>query len=142
MKVNFAVLAEYANLTADGRLNIMGVFNRIYASTFPARHVTMQLVMRLAAHPAEYGKPQQVNVRLANADGHKLFELGAEITVTDDPTRLGYVDQILGLNNIPFATAGDYSFDVLINNNHEFAIPLQVGLMPPPPAVPPTSTAP
>jgi len=45
MKARIAVLADYANVTADRKLNVMGVFNVINASRVPAIHRQMQLVV-------------------------------------------------------------------------------------------------
>ena len=49
MRVPLAVLADYANVTTDGKLNIMGIFNRIFASALPVVHPQMRLVMRFQA---------------------------------------------------------------------------------------------
>lgn len=126
MKVIFAVLADYANVSAEGKLNVMGIFNFIHVSSVPARHTSMNLVMRLQAHPAEYGSSQRVRVSFADADGNRVFNLEGDIAVGTDPHRLGYFDQIIGLNNLPLPKLGDYSFDILVNEQHEFSVPLKV----------------
>jgi hypothetical protein len=126
MKVTLAVLADYANVSQEGKLNIMGIFNQLSTGRFPVAHPSMNLVLRLSAHPIEFGRPQAVRVALAGPDGEKIFELGGDITVQGEPGQTVYSDQILTLNNLVFPKAGDYSFDVLVNNNHEASVPLKV----------------
>jgi len=55
MKLTLFLAADYANITREGKLNVMGIFNDIYARTFPARHSSMHLVAKLGAELGEYG---------------------------------------------------------------------------------------
>jgi len=32
------LVADYANVTDNGKLNVMGIFQRLHAREFPARH--------------------------------------------------------------------------------------------------------
>ena len=52
MLVKLAVLADYANVTSDGKLNILGIFDRMNVLNLPAVHPQMNLVLRLEAHRA------------------------------------------------------------------------------------------
>jgi hypothetical protein len=53
MKQLLFLAADYANITGDGKLNVMGIFNDIYSFNFPARHSSMHLVARLGAELSE-----------------------------------------------------------------------------------------
>jgi hypothetical protein len=51
MHVNLAVLCDAANVSREGKLNILGEFDSIHASSFPLTYPTMVLVVRMEAHP-------------------------------------------------------------------------------------------
>ncbi len=55
MRVALGVLADYANVSADGKLNIMGVFQIVNVIQFPHVHAQMDLVLTLEADPSEAG---------------------------------------------------------------------------------------
>jgi hypothetical protein len=47
MKPLLFLAADYASVTGDGKLNVMGIFNDINAFNFPARHSSMHLIAKL-----------------------------------------------------------------------------------------------
>ena len=131
MEVTLALLADYANLTADGKLNIMGTFDTIFAERFPAVHPQMQLILRLSANPAEVGARKKLEIKLMTEDGRQMFSISAEFgfQVKDPALPVGLemkTDQIIGLNNIRFESAGDYQFAILINDDTKETVPLKV----------------
>jgi hypothetical protein len=127
MDVTLALLADGANVTQDGKLNILGVFNALGAATFPATHPQMYLVMRFEAPRAEEGKTKQIEIHLADSDGNKLFTVATTLVVPQgtpgSPIRLNH---ILALNGIRFDRAGDYVFNVLIGDDHKAGIDLKL----------------
>lgn len=46
MEVSLALLADYANVTREGKLNLLGLFDRIDARAVPWVHPQMQLVLQ------------------------------------------------------------------------------------------------
>jgi hypothetical protein len=64
MKIIFSVLADSANITREGKLNILGIFDSIQVQQFPVTHPQMQLVMRFEADRAEAGKSKKAEVPL------------------------------------------------------------------------------
>ena len=52
MDVTLALLADAANVSQDGKLNILGIFNGLGAAAFPATHPSMHLVLRFEASRA------------------------------------------------------------------------------------------
>jgi hypothetical protein len=49
MEVSLLLTADYASVSKDNKLNIMGIFSRIYVREFPGRHTQMFLVVQLRA---------------------------------------------------------------------------------------------
>lgn len=131
MEVSLALLADYANVTAEGKLNILGVFDTIFADRFPAVHPQMQLILRLEANPAEAGARKKLELKLMTADGHTRFAIGAELgfEVKDPSKPVGEMmktDQIIGLQNVRFEVPGDYQIAILVNEETKKTIPLKV----------------
>ena len=118
MRVSLAVLCDYANVTREGKLNIMGIFDTIFAQSFPARHTAMNLVLRLVADPQEFGKTQRISIQLMDEDGKRMFEAEAEMLPQGQGSTPANVDQILGLGNLVFPKPGTYCFSVVINGTH------------------------
>ena len=71
MEVDLAVIADAANVSQEGKLNILGVFDTIWAREFPFRHATMVLVVRVRADFTE-GGGHPLEVRLVDADGAQI----------------------------------------------------------------------
>ena len=120
MRLAIGLLADYANVTADGKLNIMGVFNVVNAPQFPFVLPLMHLVVTLEAYSAEIGHKQEIEVKLMSPDGAPLFAAGGELEVPrhGDPRLSGMpvgINHIIGLQNLRFERPGDYHFAVLIN---------------------------
>lgn len=129
MNVVFAVLADSANISQEGKLNILGNFANISATKFPTRHPQMQLVLRMEASPAEVGAEKNIEVTMIDADGERIASFKGEFTVPE-PKVAGEMVQmqtIIGLRDTVFPKAGRYAIHVLINGNEEARVPLTLG---------------
>ena len=81
MEISLALLADAANVSQQGKLNILGVFDQLRCSQFPCSHPTMVLVLQLHAGPAEYDEQKEIIIRLVDEDGRRLLEVKANLTV-------------------------------------------------------------
>jgi len=113
------LVADYANLTGDGKLNVMGIFNIINAPSFPAKHSEMYLISKLYASPAEYGQTRKLTIKLLNEDGtQEVVNFSHDFVV---PTGSGgkrvETNHIVRLTDIIFPNAGSYQFSVLVDND-------------------------
>ncbi len=133
MKVTLAVLADYANITREGKLNILGIFDVIHAQNFPMTHPQMQLVMRFEADIAEAGKTKKLEIKLMDADGKTLFVLNGSFTLGQgQPGEVMVSNQILTINMMKFENPGSYEFKILINDELKAEVPLKVVKYTPP----------
>lgn len=129
MKVALSVLADYANVSAEGKLNIMGVFQVIYAAQFPHVHPQMHLILTLEADASEMGNKKQLEIKLMGPDGAPVLGVGGEMEVPKAGPFLGTaigLNHILGFQGVRFDKPGDYQFAVLVGGDHKQSIPLKV----------------
>lgn len=127
MRVKLAMLADYANVTTEGKLNILGIFDRIAVTKLPAVHPQMQFVMRLEAHPAEAGRKHSLEVRLHDPDGQTIFDIQGDLVVQPrGPGETIFTNQIITLNNLQLPKVGGYIFVVIIDNDLKTEVPLMV----------------
>lgn len=129
MDVTVAVLADYANVSKDGKLNIMGTFQEINATELPFQLPQMYLVLSFIAGPAEFGSTKNLRVVLLHSDGQEVFALEAQMQVPVNaarPGRRAYINETIGLAGVPFQQAGDYAFSILVGDDEKATVPLYV----------------
>jgi hypothetical protein len=126
MQVKLALLADYANVTAEGKLNILGIFDRITVQELPVVHPQMHLILRLESHAAERSRVHNVEIRLYDPDGQTVFEVKGEMVPHGEGGVTSATNQILTLNNLQLAIAGGYMFVVFVDNDLKSEIPLGV----------------
>jgi hypothetical protein len=132
VQVKLALLADYANVTAEGKLNILGIFDRIGVGQVPAMHPQMHLILRLEAHPAERGRAHKIEIRLHDPDGKTVFDVHGDFVPQGPTGETIATNQILTLNNLQLVKAGGYMFIVFVNNDLKAEVPLHVEVGAPP----------
>jgi hypothetical protein len=133
VNVALALLADAANLSADGKLNILGVFNTIFSDQYPAVHPDMKLVLRLQLHPAELEHPKQVSVQFRNDEGRRIDGFGADFTVQATPAmgtggEMLTTDSVVSVSNLYLESPGMYEFVILVNGEVKAQVPLKARL--------------
>ena len=131
MQVKLALLADYANVTAEGKLNILGIFDRINVPELPVVHPQMHLILRLEAHSAERNRAHNVEIRLHDPDGQTIFEVTGDMVPQGVAGQTVSTNQILTLNNLQLTKTGGYNFVVLVNNDLKSEVLLEVELAAP-----------
>ena len=127
MEVPLAVLADAANVSREGKLNIFGIFNRLWAVQFPAKHHQAELVMVFEADAGEAEQKKNVGVLLRDSDGNKI--LGVEEEFILPKARPGQpirINHILSLPGIPLPKPGDYVFTIMVNGETKASVPFGV----------------
>jgi len=128
MEVDLALLADAATIDAAGKLNILGVFDRISTGSFPAQHGHMVLVLRFSAGVGEIGK-HRVEISLRDPRGERVVQLNGDMQLGAGRAGMSEglkVPHILHLDGMVFPFAGQYAFDVAIDGEHHVTVPLHV----------------
>src|SRR5262245_48714476 len=126
-----ALLADAANVSREGKLNVLGVFDTIYARTFPVAHPQMQLVLRLEGDATDAGTTRRLEVQLVAPDGAVLARLPVAMNVPQPETgERVRPDHILTFANLAFAQPGRYALRVVLDDGTETMLPLRVEQVP------------
>lgn len=127
MKIPVAFLADEANISQDGKLNVMGIFDRIAASAFPTVHPKMVFVFRIHAEFTDVGRTAAVQVRLVDEDGGVIFEANGEIvSPTVNPGEFSTANQVFSLVGVQFSQPGVYKFLVSVDELELHETPFMV----------------
>jgi len=128
MEVDLALLADAATIDGSGKLNILGIFDRLATGAFPTRHPRMALVLRFSAGVHEVGK-HQVGIVLKAPDGGEVVRIDGEMSLAAGPGQVSsgvLVPHVLNLDGLVFPAPGQYAFDVSVDGEHHVLIPLKV----------------
>jgi hypothetical protein len=134
MRLLLFVAADCANISADQKLNVMGIFNEIRAPKFPARHPSIHLVVKLAAELGEYGQKRDLTVNLHDPDGQPIMSLTGQVEV---PKPTGgtrpEINAIFNIRDVTFQRPGPHQFIVLVDKDFKGDLPINVVELPSPP---------
>src|SRR5918911_885570 len=91
MHVSFALLADGANLSQEGKLNILGVFDAVQVASLPAVHPRAHLVVRLKGTRADAGS-HTLALSWVNPVGEVLWSTNGQLGVEDPPQGVTEMD--------------------------------------------------
>src|SRR5690606_13334962 len=114
MHVAFALFADAANLSQEGKLNILGVFDALQVGQTPAVHPRAHLVVRFKASPDDAGIHDLAFQWLA-PDGTELWSTSGELEVTNPPAGVMEMDvPFIAAVDLPIPEPGAYRMHILL----------------------------
>jgi hypothetical protein len=124
MKIDLSLLCDAATVDPSGKLNVLGVFDRIHAREFPARHGRLCLVLRLETRAVDAGE-RIAEIRLVTPAGEDLVRLDGKIQIGPaSGDTISRIPQVLNLDGIVFPEAGTYRFEVSVDGEPMASVPL------------------
>lgn len=135
MQIVLFLAADYAKADASGKLDILGIFNRINAPAFPAVHRTLYLVIRIIAAVGEYDVDHPFKLLFVNEDGEEQPPTIEGVMRFEKPKSGVQVqaDTIVELGDLVLPKPGRYEFRLVINQDVKGVLPLEI-VQPHPPA--------
>lgn len=126
MIVSFALFADAANLSQEGKLNILGVFDAVQVGQMPAVHPRAHLVVRLKGTPQDVGV-HRVALRWLNPAGTELWSSEGQVELAPPPQAVTEVDiPLIATIDLPLDVPGAYSMQIAVNDERHAEVPLQV----------------
>ena len=128
MRLRLAVSADYANLSSDGKLNIMGVFHSISPLAFPAALSNGFLVLEWEAGPAEVGVQRTVKIAFVEPHGAEKVAVSAPVVIPEAkrPGSPALFNQIVNVAGTPLERSGEHAFYILADNDEKGRVELFV----------------
>jgi len=136
MDVTLAVLADYANISREGKLNILGVFTDVNPPFLPWNLPQMYVVVSVEAGASEAGIEMPFRILLWDGDGKEILNLEQKVP-TPAPSRPGVratINNIIALAGIPFNKPGEYAFYIHVAGEEKRRIAFRVNEPPGTPA--------
>ncbi|MHB1345537.1 MAG: DUF6941 family protein [Thermoleophilia bacterium] len=130
MRIDLALLGDYAIADKMDKLTVAGIFRDIYAVSVPFARPVMYLALTVAVEPLD-GPKHHLSVRMIDPDGKDVIpELHADMEVArPDPETDATMNLVLELNGVQFATTGTHCFDIFLDGRFTERVPLEVGLL-------------
>lgn len=127
-RMRMGVLCDHALISQDGKLSLIGIFDRIMVPGLPIQHPRFFVVAVFDMAPGNY----TVRVELLDPTGHNVLrEQDVEIPVS--VAGLGESGNLLAeLNMLPLDFAGRYDFNLYVGENRAGTISLTIEVGRPP----------
>lgn len=134
MNIQVAVLCDAAT-DDNGKLNLLGAFDTIYARELPAIHPQCSVALRVTFFNGDEGK-HTLRLNFVDADGKSIMPdfppIPVEVVLPDD-VHFGTRNFIINIQQLKFDEPGLYSVDVSLDDQSQASIPLLVKHVPPAP---------
>ena len=128
MHVSFALFADAANLSQEGKLNILGVFDALQVGTLPALHPRATLVVHLKGSPTDVGS-HRVSLQWLSPGGNELWSSEGELGIAAPPPGVVEMDfPVIAQLDLPLDLAGSYLMRVGLDGQTHAEVPIQVRL--------------
>jgi hypothetical protein len=131
MNIQVAVLCDAAT-EDNGKLNLLGAFDTIFAPQLPAVHPQCAVALRVTFMSGDEGA-RKLKLNFVDADGKSIMppiEIPVAVSLPDDGLFLTR-NFIVNIQQLKFAEAGLYSVDVRLDDKSQAGIPLSVKMIPP-----------
>jgi hypothetical protein len=116
MHVSFALFADAANLSQEGKLNILGVFDAVQVGSIPSVHPRAHLVVRLKGSSQDAGV-HTVSLRWINPSGVELWSSQGELEVTPPPAAVLEMDfPLIAAIDLPLDQPGAYTMQIALDD--------------------------
>ncbi len=117
MHVSFALFADAANISQEGKLNILGVFDALQVANLPAVHPRATMVVRIKALPDDVGR-HVLAFAWVSPDGDEMWSSSGELEVGAPPAGATELDvPVIAAIDLPIQTAGTHVMRVALDGD-------------------------
>jgi hypothetical protein len=133
MNVSFALFCDAANLSQEGKLNILGVFDAVQVVAVPTIHPRAHLVVRFKGRRTDVGS-HSVVLRWTGPEGKELWSSGGQLDVGTPPAGVTEMDlPLIAAIDLPIESPGTHTMTIALDGSRQADVILQVRSGPPVP---------
>ena len=127
MHVEFCTLADHANETIDGRLDVSGISDSLSGRSFPVSVGPKSLVLRLGIEPGDQMYTHSVLVLIEGAEGGRVLEIEGKVPISHDgSSQSSHLNRIFAFRELRFPRPGRYGLRVMIDGTKDRIMPFRV----------------
>jgi len=133
MNIQVAVLCDAAT-DDNGKLNLLGAFDTIYAQQLPAVHPQCSLALRVTFGHEDEGD-HDLRLNFVDADGRPIMPqipIPLKISLPGD-SHFTTRNFIVNIQQLKFESPGLYSMDIVLDGETHASIPMLIKYTPPVP---------
>jgi hypothetical protein len=112
MELRYALLSDFANVTQEGKLNVIGILDHLYAIQFPAIHRQLYLVTSIATDLEDENQTREILIEMINADGEVLHDLKGQVNFARGKQ---IFNQVHIFQDLRFEQPGPYQFNIFFD---------------------------
>lgn len=128
MHVSFALFADAANLSQEGKLNVLGVFDALQIGSLPAVHPRATLVIRLKADSDDVGL-HTMAFGWVGPGGDEIWSSSGEVEVGSPPPGAIEIDiPVIAAIDLPIQQAGTHTMRIELDGELRTELNLHVRL--------------
>jgi hypothetical protein len=131
MKVEIFTLCDFASADAGGKLNVIGIFDTIWARELPATYGLCAIAIRIRFDKIEEGL-KKLKLSFVDSDGNPVMpgmEMQIQVQVPP-PLQQSNAQVVFLIPQIKFSSFGEHSIDLAIDGRQEASTPLIVRQLP------------
>ena len=126
MHIAFALFADAANISQEGKLNILGVFDALQVAQLPAVHPRATLVVRVKGTAVDVGA-HSLGMAWVGPNGNELWGSQGQLDVGTPPNGVNELDfPIIAALDLPLDATGAYTMKLALDGNPAAEIKLMV----------------
>src|SRR5205823_14992945 len=114
-----------------GKMAVLGIFQHIWVTQFPAMHPRLHLVLRLKGKRTGVGE-QQVQIKLMDEMDVELLGGAGTVNFAEPPAGVTEIEAAAVLVfDVPFPRAGQYRSEITVDGARKATVPITGSHMPP-----------
>lgn len=120
MNVELLAFCDAAT-THGGKLNVLGIYDYVYANAAPARHAATAVAVRVEFSDLEFGQ-KHIEIRVVDPDGKAIAaakEFMVDVSSADPTMTTSTMNICMPMQDIPLERFGDYSLQLAIDKRIE-----------------------
>lgn len=126
MRVSFALFADAANLSQEGKLNVLGVFDALQVGSLPAVHPRANLVLHMKGSGTDVGA-HTVSFRWLSPSGQELWRSQGDLNVGPPPPGVVEMDlPLIAQFDLPMDSPGGYTMAIAVDDEPTIDVSVQV----------------
>lgn len=132
MRIAFTLFADAANLSQEGKLNVLGVFDAVQVGSLPAVHPRAHLVARIVGTRGDVGA-HMMALTWRSPSGETLWSSNGELRIEPPPSGVEEMDlPFIAALDLALDRAGTFTLSIDVDGTQMATAPLQVRSSAPP----------